>query len=225
MLKAGQSSSNSSQKSSGKVADGLYGKKGIITSVTQVPDKVMGNYKPDLFIEFKIKSGAYDNTVVLFGHFNRDKQTQKIINWGLASKVDQAFQRLGAYEGLTDAEKELDGIMFNTAVLDNLIGTPVYYLSYVYGKQRNADKPAYRNYGYLLPVDENYTDEEHYDIIYQVLQGDNYTMKQLHDGQSYLRESSERFKASKQPSNVSKAVELTYDSSTSTSVVDDELMF
>ena len=37
MLKAGQSSNNNTQKSSGRIADGLYGKKGIITSVTQIP--------------------------------------------------------------------------------------------------------------------------------------------------------------------------------------------
>lgn len=231
MLKAGQSLDNKASGNNGRIAEGIYGKKGVITKVVQHTDKKLGNYEPDVFIEFTIKSGAYENSVTIFGHFNRDQMTQKIISWGLAGKIDQAFNRLGGYDGLSEEEKQMNGVMFSEAVLNNLIGKPVYFLSYVYGRQRNADKPAYRNYSYLLPVNEEQSDEDHYNLIYDVLQGDAYTMKQLAEGRAYLQESSERYKASQQSSNTSStanAAELVYGKVSSTNnvtVSDDDLMF
>ena len=222
MLSAGQSQSQSTSNS-GRIADGIYGKRGVITGIKQIPGKVLGNYKPDVYIEFTVKSGAYDNTVTMFGHFNRDDMTQKITGWGLASRIDQTFARFGAYEGLTDEEKALDGVMFKQDVFDNMIGKPAFFLSYVYGRQRDKDKPAYRNYGYLLPLDESLSDEDHFRLVYEVLQGDSYVMKQVSEGRAYLRESQDRYEASKTTSS-SNATELVYGEPTS-SATDDDLMF
>jgi hypothetical protein len=201
MLKVGESSVQTT--ASGKVAEGVYGKKGVITACKQFPDKKLGNYSPDIYIEFTIKSGAYENTVSVFGHFNKDAMTQKVLNWGLAAKVDQTFARFDAYEGLTDDKRQLEGVMFNEKVLENMIGKPAYMLSYVYGKRTDVDKPAYRNYGYLMPHQDGASEDEHYKFIWDVMQGDNYVMKQIADGQAYLKESAASFAASTSSSSVS----------------------
>jgi hypothetical protein len=222
MLIAGQSEQKSSG-SSGRIANGVYGKRGVITAIKQIPGKELGNYKPDVYIEFTVKSGAYDNTVSMFGHFNRDDITQKITGWGLASRIDQTFARFGAYEGLTDEQKALDGVMFKQDVFDNMLGKPAFFLSYVHGRQRDKDKPAYRNYGYLLSLDESLSDEDHFKIIYDVLQGDSYAMKQVSEGRAYLRESQDRYESSK-TNNSTSATELVYGTPTA-SASSDDLMF
>jgi hypothetical protein len=196
MLKVGQSTSQSSSGSN-KVAEGVYGKKGIITGCKQIPNQKLGTYEPDVYIDFTVKSGDYNNTVSVFGSFNRDKQSQKVTGWGLAAKVDKTFARLGAYEGLTDEEKNLNGVMFNDKVLEAVIGKPVYMLSYVIGKRRDADKPAYRNFWYLMPEQEGASDEDHYAAIWEAFQADDYATKGLREGQAYLQESSSRYLASK----------------------------
>lgn len=230
MLIAGQPS-KSQNDNFGKLADGVYGKKGVITKVKQELDKQLGpDYKPHYYIEFTIKVGKYDNLVSMFGNYNIDPKTEEVTGFGLVKKVDNTFLRFGAYEGLTDEQKVVTNRLFNEAVLDNMIGKPAYFLSCVIGKQRNADKPAYQNYGFMLPFYEELSDEEHYQQLYDVLQSDEWMMtNRIAPGREYLRESREQYVASKSneftTTNSSTAKELSYEQPSSTQNERDDLIF
>lgn len=230
MLIAGQPSKGQNN-TSGKLADGIYGKKGVITKVKQELNKQLGpNYQPHYYIEFTIKVGKYDNLVSMFGNYNIDPQSQQVTGFGLVKKVDNTFLRFGAYEGLTDEQKVVTNRLFNEAVLDNMIGKPAYFLSCVIGKQRNADKPAYQNYGFLLPFSESFSDEEHYEQLYDILKSDNWMMEnRIAPGQQYLRESRERYLASKSSefntTSSATAKELSYEQPSSTQNERDDLIF
>lgn len=189
MLIAGNSSPTKSNNNS--IAEGVFAKKGVITSCVQRTGETLGNkgYVPDVYIEFTINSDGYDNKVLVFGNMIRDKQTNAFVSLGSAGKADQTFHRIGALDGLSDEQKQIltePRIAFTPDVIQASVGKAVYFISYVYGKRNNSDKPAYTNFNYLVGATDNRTAEDAYNEIYTALEASDYDSKKLRAGREYL---------------------------------------
>jgi len=191
MLIAGKS--NPTKSNNNSIAEGVFAKKGVITGCVQKTGEVLGqkNYVPDAFVEFTINSDGYDNKVLVFGSVIRDKQTGAFSAMGSAGKVDQTFARIGALNGLSDEQLAISQspegrLHFTNDVITASIGKPVYFISYVYGKRNNSDKPAYTNFNYLVGASDDVNAEDAYNEIYTALSASDYDFRKLQEGREYL---------------------------------------
>lgn len=191
MLIAGKS--NPTKSNSNNIAEGVFAKKGVITGCVQKTGETLGrnDYVPDAFVEFTINSDGYDNKVLVFGSVIRDKQTGVFSAIGSAGKVDQTFSRIGALNGLSDEQLAISQssegrLYFTDDVIKACIGKPVYFVSYVYGKRNNSDKPAYTNFNYLVGASDDVNPEDAYNEIYAALSASDYDYKKLAEGREYL---------------------------------------
>ena len=171
-----------------KIAHSVWGKTGIIQSAQQEFNKELGNYSPDIFLTIEIDAGGkYNDKVDLFGSFQRDERTNEITGWGGAFKVDQVLNDLGAYDGLSDEQKQIDGNELPSEAIAALQGIKVQYLVYCSGKHPNKDKPVYNTFWKLLPAtDEDDASEKVFDQIGEALSGDSYHREKLEYGRNYL---------------------------------------
>lgn len=186
-LKAGTSSSGSSLGT--KVAEAVWGVTGRIESAIQDYEKKLGDYEPDIFITLTIDSGKqYPDEVDLFGSFGRDERTGEITGWGSAFKVDQVLNDLGAYDGLSEEQKEINNGVIPPDALEAIRGMRVHYLLYCSGKNPNKDKPVYNTYWKVLPASENTDPQTAWEQIFSSLQGEDYHMNKLVAGRNYLSE-------------------------------------
>jgi hypothetical protein len=191
MLIAGKS--NPTKSNNNSIAEGVFAKKGVITGCVQKTGTTLGNkgYVPDAFVEFTINSDGYDNKILVFGSVIRDKQTGAFASMGSAGKVDQAFSRIGALNGLSDEQLAISQnsegrLHFTDDVITASIGKPVYFISYVYGKRNNSDKPGYTNFNYLVGASDDVNPEDAYNEIYAALEASDYDKEKLMIGREYL---------------------------------------
>lgn len=175
-----------------KIADGVWGKTGIIQTAQQEFGKELGTYSPDVFLAIEIDSGGqYDDQVDIFGSFQRDERTNEITGWGGAFKVDQVLNDLGAYDGLSDNQKEINGNELPQEAITALQGLRVHYLVYCSGKNPNKDKPVYNVFWKLLPATEDDNPDEKYAAIGEALTSDSYHREKLEQGRAYLAQRDE----------------------------------
>lgn len=170
-----------------KLDEGVFGKTGIIQSAVQHFDKQLGDYEPDLFLEITIDSGSqYEDVIDIFGSFGRDERTNEVTGWGSAFKVDQVLQDLGAYNSLTEEQRQLNGNRLPDGALQALQGMKVHYVVFCTGKHPNKDKPIYNNFWKIMPASDSVDPDVAFAKIQETLMNDDYARERLTKGRDYM---------------------------------------